>query len=140
MDWSIAPLPQVTKDGKITTFGSPTAFSVNKKAKHADAAKKFVLRASGEKGAAAIAKIGVFPAYHSDAIIDAYFSVKGMPGDEIAKNAYQPDQVVLEMPASDKASDVDAILTEEHQLIMVGDKSVPAGIAEMGSRVKSEVG
>ncbi len=139
VDWGIAPLPQVTKDGKITTFGSPTAFAINKKAKHAEAAKQFVLWASGEKGAATIAKIGVTPAYHSAAITDAYFSVTGMPSDALAKKAFQPDKVVLEMPVSEKSSDVDAILTEEHQLIMTGSKSVSAGIAEMGKRVKSEV-
>ncbi|GAA1571229.1 sugar ABC transporter substrate-binding protein [Dactylosporangium maewongense] len=138
VDWGIAPLPQVG-GGTVTTFGSPTAFAVNKKAKHADAAKRFVLWASGEKGAATIAKIGVTPAYHSAAITDAYFAVAGMPGDALAKKAFQPDKVVLEMPVSDKSSDVDAILTEEHQLIMTGSKTVSAGIAEMGKRVKSEV-
>jgi multiple sugar transport system substrate-binding protein len=34
---------------------------------------------------------------------------------------------------------VDKILTEEHELIMAGEKTVDAGIAEMNSRVKSEV-
>ena len=43
------------------------------------------------------------------------------------------------MPASDKSAEVDAILTEEHQLIMTKQKSIDAGIKEMGSRVKNEV-
>lgn len=139
VDWGIAPLPQVAKDGKITTFGSPTAFAVNKKAKNADAARKFVTWASGEKGATAIAKIGVYPSFTSAAVLSAYASVQGMPADEIAKKAFKPDTIALEMPVSEKSSDVDAILTEEHQLIMVGDKTVDAGIAAMNSRVKSEV-
>ena len=33
---------------------------------------------------------------------------------------------------------VDTILTEEHQLIMTGDKSIADGIAEMDSRAKDE--
>jgi multiple sugar transport system substrate-binding protein len=139
VDWGIAPMPQVAKDGKITTFGSPTAFAVNKKAKNPDAARKFVLWASGEKGATAIAKIGVYPSFTNDAVLSAYSSVAGMPTDEVAKKAFKPDTIVLEMPVSEKSSDVDAILNEEHQLIMVGDKTVDAGIAEMNSRVKSEV-
>jgi multiple sugar transport system substrate-binding protein len=140
VDWGIAPLPQTGKDGPVTTFGSPTAFAINKKAKHAAAAKQFVLWASGEKGAAVIAKIGVTPAYRSAAITDAYFAITGMPNDALAKRTFQPDKVVLEMPVSEKSSDVDAILTEEHQLIMTGSKTVSAGIAEMGKRVRSEVG
>jgi len=139
LDWSIAPLPQVAATGPITTFGSPTAFAVNKKAKHAAAAKEFVRWASGEQGATTIAKIGVAPAYRTRAIIDAYFAVTGMPADDIAKKAFQPDEVVLEMPVDEKSSDVDQILNEEHELIMSGDKTVGAGLAEMGKRVKTEV-
>ena len=40
---------------------------------------------------------------------------------------------------SDKASDIDKILNEEHELIMVNDKSAEQGIAEMEKRVKTEV-
>jgi len=96
--------------------------------------------ASGEKGATAIAKIGVFPSFHNTAVLQAYGSVQGMPTDAVAQRAFNPDKIVLEMPVSERSSDVDAILNEEHQLIMVGDKTVSAGIAEMDSRVKSEVG
>ncbi|TDC42049.1 extracellular solute-binding protein [Micromonospora sp. KC213] len=138
VDWGMAPLPQAS-EGASTTFGSPTAFAVNKKARNAEAARKFVTWASGEKGAAAIAKIGVFPAYTDATITDLYFGVDGMANDEVAKKAFQPGEVKLEMPVSEKSSDVDTILNEEHELIMTGEKSVDAGIAEMGKRVKSEV-
>jgi multiple sugar transport system substrate-binding protein len=140
VDWGLAPMPQIAKDGKVTTFGSPTAFAVNKKAKNAKAATRFVTWASGPKGAAAIARIGITPAYSDQSITDAYFGVKGMPSDDLSKKAFQPTTVKLEMPVSDKSSDVDLILKEEHQLIMTGDKSLDAGIAEMAKRVKSEVG
>ena len=139
IEWSVAPLPQVGSSGPITTFGSPTAFAVNKKAKHADLAKQFVSWASGEQGATILAKIGVAPSFRNDAILQTYFAVSGMPTDDIAKKAFQPDKVVLEMPVNEKSSDVDTILNEEHELIMTGDKTVDAGLAEMGKRVKSEV-
>jgi multiple sugar transport system substrate-binding protein len=139
IEWSIAPLPQTAASGPITTFGSPTAFSVNKKAKHLDLAKEFVRWASGEQGATILAKIGVAPAFRDQAILDTYFAVSGMPADDIAKKAFQPDKVVLEMPVNEKSSDVDTILNEEHELIMTGDKTVDAGLAEAGKRVKSEV-
>ncbi len=139
IDWGIAPMPQIAAGGEVTTFGSPTAFAVNKKAKNAAAARTFVNWASGPKGATIIAKLGLYPAYTDDAVLAAYSSVQGMPSDEVAKKAVVPGKVALEMPVSDKSSDVDAILTEEHELIMVGEKTVDAGIAEMGKRVKSEV-
>src|SRR5690606_33363028 len=83
--------------------------------------------------------VGVVPALQDPAITEAYFSLKGMPTDELSKKAFEPDKVVLEMPVSDKTSDVDTILNEEHQLIMVGDKTVQQGIKSMNDRVKSEV-
>jgi multiple sugar transport system substrate-binding protein len=139
MEWGMAPLPQRTADGKVTTFGSPTAFAVNKNSKHTDAAKKFVEWASSEAGATAVAKAGVTPSLQSQQILDTYFALPGVPGDAVAKKAFKPDNVVLEMPVGDKSSDVDQILTEEHELIMTGQKSLDDGLAEMAKRVKNEV-
>jgi multiple sugar transport system substrate-binding protein len=139
VDWGMAPMPQTTADGKTVTFGSPTAFAVNKKAKSSEAAKKFVLWASGPQGAAAVAKIGVVPAYSDDAVMKDYFGVEGMPGDALSKQAMSPDTVTLEMPVSDTASDIDQILEEEDELIRSGEKSVDDGIKDMGARVESEV-
>lgn len=139
VDWGIAPLPQVADNGKNVTFGSPTAFAVNKKARNADAAKKFVEWASGPEGAAAIAKIGLVPSYNDASVMNAFFGVAGMPTDALSKQAMQPSKVQLEMPVSDKSSDIDQILTEEHELVMTGEKSVDDGIKEMDHRVKTEV-
>ncbi|MEU5609198.1 extracellular solute-binding protein [Streptomyces sparsogenes] len=139
VNWGMAPLPQTTASGKTVTFGSPTAFAVNKKARNSAAAKKFVLWASGPEGAAAIAKVGVVPSYTDDAVLKTFFGVKGMPTDALSKKAMTPDTVKLEMPVSPKSSDIDQILTEEHELVMSGEKSIDKGISEMESRVKSEV-
>ncbi|MEV5743371.1 sugar ABC transporter substrate-binding protein [Microbispora rosea] len=139
VDWALAPMPQRPGATGVTTFGSPTAFAVNKRAAHADAARKFVRFAAGQAGAEAISKVGVVPALQSPEITKAYFSLTGMPADELSKKAFQPDKVVLEMPVSEHTSDVDTILNEEHELIMVGDKSADEGIRSMGERVKSEV-
>jgi multiple sugar transport system substrate-binding protein len=139
VDWGMAPMPQITNNGKTVTFGSPTAFAVNKKARNADAAKKFVTWASGPEGAAAIAKLGLTPSYSDSKIKNAFFSVKGMPNDPVSRQAMEPSKVQLEMPVSDKSSDIDQILTEEHELIMTGEKSIDQGIEEMDNRVKKEV-
>jgi multiple sugar transport system substrate-binding protein len=112
---------------------------VNKNADHTDAAKTFVEWAGGPGGAAALAEIGVVPSLQSDDVTEAYFAVEGMPADELSKKAFAPDAVALEMPVSDVASDIDTILNEEHELIMVGDKSVEDGLSTMNDRVQSEV-
>ena len=119
------------------SFGSPTAFAVNKNAKNAAWAKEFIKFATGEEGALVLAGIGVVPAYSSDAVTAAFTA---LPGDELSKTTFTEDKkVVLEMPVSDKTSDIDTILNEEHQLIMTGQKSIDDGIREAGDRVKNEV-
>jgi multiple sugar transport system substrate-binding protein len=137
-DWAIAPMPQRPGASGITTFGSPTAFAVNKKAKHSAAAEKFVQFATGAEGAKAIAGIGVVPALLTGDTRQSYFALPGMPTDDISKKAFQPDKVVLEMPIGPKTPQIDTMLTEEHQLVMTKQKSIAAGIKEMGSRAKNE--
>mgnify|MGYP003492994651 FL=1 len=139
VNWGMAPMPQPTAGGKTTTFGSPTAFAVNKKAKHPAAAKRFITWATGAEGASSIAAIGITPALQNDAVTAAFLAVKGMPTDDGSKRASRPDTVMQEMPVSEHTSDIDRILTEEHQLIMSGEKKIPDGIASMGSRVKRDV-
>ncbi|WP_285243168.1 sugar ABC transporter substrate-binding protein [Pseudarthrobacter sp. fls2-241-R2A-127] len=139
VNWGLAPMPQKDSNGKVTTFGSPTAFAVNKNATHSDEARKFIEWAAGAEGAKAISKVGVVPALQDDAVTDAYFKLDGMPTDSLSKKAFAPDSTALEMPVSDKSAATDKILNQEHDLIMVGEKSVADGIAEMGKRVKSEV-
>ena len=139
VDWGIAPMPQVDGADGTTTFGGPTAFAVNKASKHKDAAKKFLAFAASLEGAKAIAAIGVVPALQSDDVTAAYFALDGMPTDDLSKQAFAPDDVHLEIAPSDITADVDTILNEEHDLIMVGEKSIDDGIAEMESRVKQDV-
>ena len=139
VDWGLAPLPQKDSNGKVSTFGSPTAFAVNKNAAHSEEARKFIEWAAGEEGAKAISKIGVVPALQNDAVTDTYFQLEGLPTDDLSKKAFSPDETALEMPVSDKSAATDKILNQEHDLIMVGERSVADGITEMGKRVKSEV-
>lgn len=138
-NWGLAPMPQVSDGEEVTTFGSPTGFAVNKNAEHSQEAKDFIAWAAGEGGAAAIAGIGVVPALQTDAVTEAYFQLEGLPADELSKKAFTPDETKLEMPVSDLTSDIDLILGEEHELIMVGEKTVEQGIADMNTRVQSEV-
>ncbi|MBS7577673.1 MULTISPECIES: sugar ABC transporter substrate-binding protein [unclassified Enterococcus] len=138
VDWSIAPIPQKEK-GKITTFGSPTGFAINKNAKNSKLAQKFLDFTSGEKGAKVLAETGVVPSYRTDEINEIYFSKKGMPTDEVALKAFSPDKIAVEFPVDKNGGAIDKILQEENDLILVGDTTPADGIKEMESRVKSEV-
>ncbi|NNC13892.1 sugar ABC transporter substrate-binding protein [Planctomonas sp. JC2975] len=139
VDWGIAPLPQIKANGKITTDGGPTGFGINKNSKNQAAAKKFLQFAVSPEGAKAVASIGIVPAYHSPDITKAYFALDGMPQDSTSKKAFNPDTIKLDAPVAANTAAIGTILNQEHQLIMTGSKSVDDGLAEMASRVKSEV-
>lgn len=139
VEWGIAPMPQRPGASGVTTFGSPTAFAVNKNAKHTETARKFVEFAAGVEGAKAITKVGVLPALQTDEITESYASLEGMPTGEQTTKALSPDKTALEMPVSEHTADVDTILKEEHDLIMVGEKSVEEGIRSMRDRVKKVI-
>lgn len=139
IDWSIAPMPQVAGAGGVTTFGSPTAFAINKRSRNVDAAEKFISFATGPQGAQIVAGIGIVPALLNDDTRKTYFGLTGMPTDAGFKKAFAPDKVNLEMPVSPQSSQIDTILTQEHSIVMTKQKPVSAGIAEMDSRVQNEV-
>jgi len=139
VDWGIAPIPQIKSGSKVTTMGGPTGFGINKNSKNVDAAKKFLSFAAGPDGAKAVASIGIVPAYHSDEVTKEYFALKGMPQDATSKKAFTPDTIRPDGPTGSLAAQIQTVLDQEHQLIMTGSKSVDDGVAEMQSRVKSEV-
>lgn len=138
IDWGITTIPQ--KDaGKSVTFGSPTAFALNKNGKHQEMAQKFVDFCAGEEGAKVLAEVGVVPSYKTDAIDEMYFSRKGMPTDDVSKAAFNPEEIAIEFPVDENGPAIDKILQEEHELILVGDETPKEGVSNMEKRVKSEV-
>ncbi|WP_261805863.1 ABC transporter substrate-binding protein [Lapidilactobacillus luobeiensis] len=139
VEWSIAPMPQKSSNGKTTTFGSPTGFAINKNSKNKKIAQEFLDFCSGEKGAKVMAKIGITPSYRNDAVNKIYFATKGMPTDDVAKKAFNPDKIAVEFPVAKDGPAVDKILQEEHDLIMVGDETPSKAISNMQSRVKEEL-
>jgi len=134
-NWGVAPLPQISRDSEIATMGMPTAFGINSNTAQGEAALKFIEFATGEEGARLIAGIGNVPAFMTDEILDIYFSVDGMPQDELTRRALNPDRVELEMQLSPQTAEIDQILNEIHELIMVGEINLEDGIRQMNERV-----
>ena len=143
-EWGFAPIPQV--DGKTAdepvTFGDPTGFGINAgiDEEKVDAAKAFLAYAASEAGASSLAAIGITPALTNDAVVDAYFAVKGAPTDELSKFAWSTHKVYPENPTSNKTATIQGILNDMHTAILSGSKSVDDAITEAQDRVKNEVG
>ncbi|WP_165004599.1 MULTISPECIES: sugar ABC transporter substrate-binding protein [unclassified Enterococcus] len=138
VEWGITSIPQQKSGEHITTFGSPTAFAVNKNSKRQKAAQEFIEFAASEEGAKVLAGVGVVPSYRTDEINDIYFKLKGMPTDEISKKAFEPEEIKLEFPIDKNGPAIDKILQEEHELILVGDETPDKGTANMEKRVAAE--
>ncbi len=138
VEWGITAIPQKKKGESVTTFGSPTAFAVNKNSKKQKAAQEFIEFAASEEGAKVLAGVGVVPSYRTDEIDQLYFNLAGMPTDEISKKAFSPDEIKLEFPIDTHGPAIDKILQEEHDLNLVGDETPEKGTANMEKRVAAE--
>lgn len=138
VEWGITAIPQKKKGESVTTFGSPTAFAVNKNSKKQKAAQEFIEFAASEEGAKVLAGVGVVPSYRTDEIDQLYFNLAGMPTDEISKKAFSPDEIKLEFPIDTYGPAIDKILQEEHDLVLVGDETPEKGTVNMEKRVAAE--
>jgi len=138
VEWGISQMPQNEKGKEIQTFGSPTAFAINKNSKQQELAQKFLDFCSGEAGAKVLAEVGVVPSYRTDAINELYFSRKGMPNDEVSQTAFTPEKIAIEFPVDENGPAIDKILQEEHELILVGDETPKEAVGNMEKRVKQE--
>lgn len=138
VEWGITAIPQKKKGESVTTFGSPTAFAVNKNSKKQKAAQEFIEFAASEEGAKVLAGVGVVPSYRTDEIDQLYFNLAGMPTDEISKKAFSPDEIKLEFPIDTYGPAIDKILQEEYDLVLVGDETPEKGTVNMEKRVAAE--
>ncbi|WP_110590467.1 ABC transporter substrate-binding protein [Microbacterium suaedae] len=146
-EWGIAPIPQIDESTTGTentpvTFGDPTGFGINTgiSEEKQELAKEFLAYAASSEAAAALAEIGITPAYLDDAVVEAYFSADGAPSDELSTFAVQTHQTLPENPTSDRTSAIQNILSDLHSAILSGSSSVEDAIAEAEERVANEVG
>jgi len=141
--WGIAPAPQynssTVKDP--VTFGDPTAFGINAGIDQAKvaAAKAFLTFAGSEQAAKLLAGIGITPAHSSAAVVQTYFAVAGVPGDQLSRSTFATHDTRPENPVSKQTTQLQNILRDAHSAIMSGSSSVDAALAQAQSRAKSEV-
>ena len=120
-----------------TTLGTVTSLGVNVNSEHKEAAEDFINWCASDAGAEAIASTGTFPAVGSDKTTDILAATAGFPDDENSKAALSTTAVYLEMPLTDKASEIETVLNTEHDAIMTGAETVDEGIANMNEQVQS---
>jgi multiple sugar transport system substrate-binding protein len=138
--WGIAPVPQLDSStfSEPVTFGDPTAIGINPAidASKVDAAKRFLAFIGGEDAAVALAKLGLVPAYSSDAVTAAFV---GLPTDDLSKFTFGTHKTMPENPVSAKTAKVQGILGDMHTAIMSESSSVDAAISAAKDRFKAEV-
>ena len=134
-NWGIAPVPHMPGATEYRTMGNVTPVGIPITASHPEEALRFIEWVTGEEGASILAGQGIPSAFMNDTVRDIFFGVPGMPLDELSQRAFNPDVVVPEWPLHPLTTAVDQILTEEHELIFVGDNTIEEGIQNMNQRV-----
>ena len=123
-----------------STLGTVTSLAINANSTKKEAAADFLNWCASEEAAEALAATGNFPAVSSDKTSEIIASTDGFPNDENSKEALKTTAVYLEMPLSDKASEIETILNTEHDAIMTESETVDEGIANMNEQVAALLG
>lgn len=142
--WGIAPAPQrdagTAGTGKTpVTFGDPTGLGINPaigKEKVA-AAKAFLAYAAGERGAKALAGIGMTPA-DTTAVATDFFALQGVPTDALSRFTFGTHDTRPENPVSKHTAPLQNILNDLHSAVLSGSKGIDAAIADAQNRARSE--
>ena len=115
-----------------STLGTVTSLAVNANSEKKEAALDFVNWCASEDG--------TFPAVASDETNKIISSTDGFPSDDASLEALNTTAIYLEMPLSDKASEIETILNTEHDAIMTESETVDEGIANMNEQVQALLG
>lgn len=137
VNWDVVKYPHPEGVEAGTTAGTLTALSINSLSQHKDEAFQFIEWLSGPEGANLLASLGNLPAMRTDEALATYSALEGVPAG--ATEALETVSVRLEIPLDPNVSSYEKILNEEHDLIMTKSVSVDEGIANMNSRVASEI-
>jgi multiple sugar transport system substrate-binding protein len=146
-NWGIAPAPQLDKSKTGTsntpvTFGDPTGMSINgalNDGAKITVAKAFLEYAAGPEGAKALAGIGITPADTSASVAQAYFSLAGVPTDELSRFAWSKHDTKPENPVSKYTVGVQNLLNNLHTAVLSNSKSIDDAITEAQNQAKSTV-
>lgn len=132
VNWGVATLPHSDNVSAGNTVGSATPVAVNAASDNKDLAWEYVKFVTGAEGAAILADAGQFPAATTADTLTTITSVEGMPED--AAEALQVGGIVLDRPIVEKVNEVNAMLGEEHSMVMLGESTVDEFIETITER------
>jgi multiple sugar transport system substrate-binding protein len=146
-NWGLAPAPQSdpNKAGSSNTpvtFGDPTGLGINPGLSDGGkltVAKEFLAYAAGEAAAKALAGIGITPASTADAVVQALFSLDGVPSDDVSEFAWRTHDTKPENPVSKFTAGVQNLLNTMHSAVLSNSKSIDDAINEAQTKAKNEV-
>ena len=137
VNFGIVKYPHPAGVAAGSTLGTVTSLAVNVNSEKKDAAVDFVNWCASSEGAAAVAAVGTFPAVATAETNAIIAGTEGFPQDENSLEALNTSAIYLEMPLSDKASEIETVLNQEHDAIMTGAETVDEGIANMNEQVSA---
>ena len=135
VNFGIVKYPHPAGVAEGSTLGTVTSLAVNVNSEKKDAAIDFVNWCASSDGAAAVAAVGTFPAVATAETNAIIAGTEGFPEDENSLEALNTSAIYLEMPLSDKASEIETVLNQEHDAIMTGAETVDEGIANMNEQI-----
>lgn len=134
VEWGAAKAPHFEGQDPNIAISNPTPIAINKNAAHPEEAWRFIQFMCSEPGADILASLGTLPAYQNEKTINTLVNVEGIP--EGFKEAITVDSFVLECQMIPQAGAVDKIISEEHDLIMLGAETIDDGLDNMAKRVR----
>lgn len=137
VNFGIVKYPHPAGVAEGSTLGTVTSLAVNVNSEKKDADVDFVNWCASSEGAAAVAAVGTFPAVATAETNAIIAGTEGFPQDENSLEALNTSAIYLEMPLSDKASEIETVLNQEHDAIMTGAETVDEGIANMNEQVSA---
>jgi multiple sugar transport system substrate-binding protein len=134
INWGMSVIPHPTGTPAGWTVGSVTPIAINQNSKNKDAAWEFVKFITSEEGANIYAKWGQLPSRANTQNLTAIATAQGMPSD--ALQALTVTNIALDRPMVPFVNEINTMLGEEHGLILLKEKTVDQGIADMAKRSK----
>lgn len=140
VDFGMVKYPHPAGAPAGSTLGTVTSLGVNVNSANKEAAIDFCNWCAGPEGAAIMAQCGSFPAVSTSETVATIAATEGFPSDAASKEALTTAAIYLEMPLSDKASEIETVLNTEHDAIMTGAETIDEGIANMNEQVGAILG
>lgn len=138
VDWGIVKSPHWSGIESENTISVITPIAIHNNSNKKEAAWKFVKFMNGEVAARILAQNSTLPARKTPEVLEIYTSIDGFP--EGGEKALESPQTYIEFPPHPQAGPIDKILQEEHELIMIKEKTIDQGIASMERRIKELLG